>query len=221
MKIKFLVLVSIFSLTIGQTAFACDCDYNGTFLELAPKTKLVALVKVKKYLTFENIFNITHDVKIPMSMKVEIIEIYRGKERRKTVKVWGDSGNLCRPYLAEFELDKYYVIAFYKGMRGSKEYGHKKEKKTDYSISICGEFWLDVDIKEGIAKSISSDVISQTQISLTDLKTKFNTESKTNGIDWLLTTICTLVCVVFAMGGLIYKLRFNVKKKMDKLTTKK
>jgi hypothetical protein len=48
-------ILTIFILTIGQTIFACDCDSKGAFLKVAQGTKLVALVKVTKYLTFEDI----------------------------------------------------------------------------------------------------------------------------------------------------------------------
>ena len=42
-----------------------------------------------------------------MSMEVEIIEIYKGEETRKSVIVWGDIGNLCRPYLSAFKEGQY------------------------------------------------------------------------------------------------------------------
>lgn len=75
---------------IGKISFACDCNYQGAFLKVAPNTKLVALVKVTKYLLYEDIY----DKKTPMSMEAEIIETYKGSETRKTVIIWGDNGNL-------------------------------------------------------------------------------------------------------------------------------
>ena len=160
------LILTIFFLTIGQTIFACDCDSQGEFLKVAPKTKLVALVKVTKYLTFKDIY----EEKTPMSMEVEIIEVYKGTETKKTVIVWGDIGNLCRPYLSRFDVGKFYVIAFDAGSDGSKGFVHKNEKTTDYSISFCGDYWLNVDIKKLIA--IGSVTNKQTQITLTNLKTK-------------------------------------------------
>ena len=157
-------------LTIGQIILACDCDSQGAFLKVAPNTKLVALVKVTKYLTFKEIY----DVKTPMSMEVEIIEIYKGKETRKNAIVWGDVGNLCRPYLSEFNEGQYYVIAFYGGSDGSKGFAHQNEKTTDYSISICGDYWLSVDIKKQIA--IGSVTKKQKEIMLGKLKITLNTK---------------------------------------------
>lgn len=162
------IILTIFLLTIGHTILACDCDSQGEFLKVAPKTKLVALVKVTKYLTFKDIY----EEKTPMSMEVEIIEIYKGTETRKTVVVWGDIGNLCRPYLSRFDEGKYYIVAFDGGSDGSKGYVHKKEKTTDYSISVCGEYWLNVDIN----KKIAAGSMTGKKITLNDLQAKLKTK---------------------------------------------
>lgn len=162
------LVVTIFLLTIGRTISACDCNMQGKFLQVAPNTKLVALVKVTKYLSFKEIY----DVQTPMSMEVEIIDIYKGEESRKTVIVWGDIGNLCRPYLSRFKEDQYYVIAFYEGLDGSKVDVHANEKTTDYAISNCGEYWLDVDFINKIATGSVSD--NQNQITLDELKSSLD-----------------------------------------------
>ena len=134
---------------------------------MASETEIIALVKVTKYLTFKDIYG----KQTPMSMEVEIIDVYKGKETRKTVIIWGDNGFLCRPYLSHFEQGEYYVIAFYKGSDGSKtEFAHKKERPTDYSISNCGEYWLKVDIEKQIAIGYLIERDTQIQIKLTDLK---------------------------------------------------
>jgi len=163
---NFIYILIIFLSTHSFKSFACDCDSQGEFLKVAPKSEFVALVKVTKYLTFKDIF----DKQTPMSMEVEIIEIYKGKETRKIIVVWGDNGILCRPYLSQFDTGKYYVIAFYKGSDGSKGHVHKDEKTTDYSISICSDYWLNADIKMQIATGLVTDKLNQ--IKLTDLKVK-------------------------------------------------
>jgi hypothetical protein len=146
--------------------FACDCDYQGSFIRMIRRTPLVAVVKVTKYLTSKNIY----DEWIPMSMQVEIVEVYKGKENRKTVIVWGDIGNLCRPYLSEFKEGQYYVMAFDKGNSGS---GHPDENDTDYSISICGEYWLTVDFdKSKVMGDIDSENRTISIISLPELRSR-------------------------------------------------
>ena len=158
-------ILFFFIFILFHKSFACDCGWGGGFLKMAPKTELVALVKVTKYLTFKYIYG----KRTPMSMEVEIIDVYKGKETRKTIIVWGDNGALCRPYLSEFDKGKYYVIAFYNGLNVS-EFTHVYEKPTDYSISNCGEYWLKVDIKKQIAIGDLIERDTQIQIKLTDLK---------------------------------------------------
>src|SRR6187455_1998006 len=120
---KFKIFIVINLLLLSKT-FACSCEYQGSFLKVSKETSFIALIKVSKYLTFKDIYG----EKTPMSMEVELIETYKGKEERKTFKVWGDPGNLCRPYLNKFKEGQYYVIAF----------SPASEDKNDYSISICG-----------------------------------------------------------------------------------
>lgn len=163
-QLVFAFLALYFSIT---TVNACSCDYQGSFVKMIKRTPLVAVVKVTKYMTFKGIYN----EKIPMSMEVEIIEVFKGKENRKTVIVWGDIGNLCRPYLSEFKEGQYYVIGFDKGNFGG---GHPDEKDTDYSISICGAYWLTVDLnKSKISGDIDSENRTVSTISLSELKSRF------------------------------------------------
>ena len=145
-------IVLLFWLVSCSCIFACDCESEGGFLKVAPLTPFVALVKVSKYLTFKDI----HGTPTPMSMEIEIIDIYKGKESRKKVIVWGDDGAMCRPYLSRFEMGKYYVIAFEGSQVG------------DYSISICGEYWLTVSENMLFASGILMK--QQDEIKLTDLK---------------------------------------------------
>ena len=161
---QFAFVLTFFALTISLRTLACDCDSQGNFLKVAPKTKLVALIKVTRYLTFKDIY----DKPTPMSMEVEVIDIYKGKETRKTITVWGDNGALCRPYLSSFDIGKYYVIAFDEGSNLYEINANKTEKKSEYSISICGDYWLTVDIKKQIAIGSVTEKLSQ--ISLADLK---------------------------------------------------
>ncbi len=150
---KIAFILSLFLLVPAGRSFSCSCDPQGAFLDVAPRATFVALVKVKQYSSFREINN----EPIPMSMDVEVIKVYKGKEERKTVKVWGDNGRLCRPYLSQFKPGQYYVIAFSKGMDGAEGYTHKNETPSDYAISICGDFWLDADIDKQMAKGKVSE----------------------------------------------------------------
>jgi hypothetical protein len=156
----------ILSLLINANVRACDCEYGGPFLRMVPKTQFVALVKVTKYLTFKEIYG----KNTPMSMEVEVVETYKGGEKRKKVTVWGDPGHLCRPYLSTFKEGEYYVIGFYPG---NPNHGDDNEKATDYSISICGTYWLTVDIRTKIVSGdIGGDYPKSQKVSVEMLKSK-------------------------------------------------
>ncbi|WP_369997112.1 hypothetical protein [Winogradskyella sp.] len=135
-----IIILTVFLSQVPMKTYACDCESQGNFYKVSPNSDLVALVKINKYLTFKDIY----DSPTPMSMEVEILEVFKGVENRETVIVWGDVGHLCRPYLNQFSVDSLYVIAFQKGEKGS-EFGHLNETENDYSISNCGEYWLKIN----------------------------------------------------------------------------
>ncbi len=136
-------------------------------MTVAPKSKLVALVKVNRYLTFKNIY----DEQIPLSMEIDIIQVYHGQETRKKVTVWGDNGGLCRPYLNSFKIDSIYMIAFEQGSNTTIN-ANKEEKETDYAISNCGDYWLTTDMNKRIAIGAVSE--NQNKIGFGDLWDYFN-----------------------------------------------
>ncbi|MBC7447817.1 MAG: hypothetical protein H7330_07130 [Hymenobacteraceae bacterium] len=150
-----------------HAAFACDCDYGGEFLKVARASEFVALVKMTRYLRFDSTFRRP----MPLSMEVEVIDVYKGKETRKTVTVWGNNGMLCRPYLSNFDTGKHYFIAFDKADDGSKGYVHKNERPTDYTISVCGEYWLTADIGKQTAagEAIGKNTVTS-EIKLADIE---------------------------------------------------
>ena len=139
----FSLLLTLICLTIGQFSFACDCNSQDEFKKAAPQSQFVALVKVTKYLTYKNIYG----VQTPISMELEIIDVYKGVEKRKKITVWGGDVNICRPILEKFKKDQYYVIALDKVLENTTEVTHIGEKTSDYFVAQCGERWLSVDYK--------------------------------------------------------------------------
>ena len=163
---KYMLTLSL--LLAGRPVFACDCRSQGEFLTVAPKSEFVALVRVTRYLSFKSIYN----QQTPMSMEVEVVDVYKGAETRKKLIIWGDIGNLCRPYLSQFDTSKHYVIAFYKASDGSKGHVHKDERPTDYAISSCGDYWLKADI--GKQKAVGVVAKKLNEIRLSELKAKLS-----------------------------------------------
>jgi hypothetical protein len=142
MKSKFFLIFLLIFIQIR--VFACDCGYQGNFMKVAPKTDLVALVKVIRFIT-------------STTMEVEIIEVLKGNEKQKRILVWGDDGNDCFPYLSEFKKEQEYLFAF--NFHTSKDYGLNRE----FEVSICGEFWLNIEKKglKRIAVSSNDEVVKR------------------------------------------------------------
>ena len=96
-------------------------------------------------------------------MKVEVIEKYTGLEDRKILTIWGDNGALCRPYIAAFEIGKYYLIAPSK-ITETTETG----TKNDYDFFTCSTDYLSVDFNTKIAYGEYSK--KENQVTLQDFE---------------------------------------------------
>ena len=148
---KKLYISSIFLIFSFNLAFACTCGSNKSFLRTISNAKVIALIKVNHFLNYDRI----QDQDTPLSMEVEIIEIYKGELISQKIEVWGDNGVLCRPYLdTVFEEGKYYIIGLYSALDGRKGYVHKDERTEDFAISSCGYYWLNVDLNDKMVYGI-------------------------------------------------------------------
>lgn len=151
---KICLLTVLIILAFSQEIFACECAVNPPFLTVSQgeNVKTIALVKIRKYLTYVDYPQ--SDVYVT-SMEVEIIEVYQGKEERKRITIWGTEGANCLEYLIEFEINKTYVVALF-------------ERGSEYNLSNCGEYWLSVE------NEIATGRIAENQesIKLEELKKK-------------------------------------------------
>ena len=114
----------IFSMLVAAlaapgVALACRCLWAGPFTKVALATELVVLADVKSYERH--------------GMDVVVIEVLKGKEDRRTIRVWGDDGALCRPYVSTFPRGSRWILAL-----------QREPASGDYAISGCGAFWLAV-----------------------------------------------------------------------------
>ena len=98
-------------------------------------------------------------------MTVEVIKKYKGEESRKRIKIWGDNGALCRPYISNFEVGKYYLIAP-SIIKIDSETGNS----NDYDFFSCWTDYLEVDYKKQIASGEYSQW--QKEISLQEMERK-------------------------------------------------
>jgi len=162
MKKTFVLLLI---LLISVKSFACDCECEGdcSFSQISKGSEFVALVKVIEYSDFLDQEIYDYDGKMPFSMIVEVIEKYIGSEKRKTIKIWGDNGMLCRPYIANFEIGKYYLIAPWKISETSDN-----GVKGDYDFFSCFTDYLNVDFDKKIAYGEYSK--KENQVALKDFE---------------------------------------------------
>jgi len=151
---RYAIIVLI--LLFAKRAHCCSCSYMGGFLKVAPQTSLVAMVKVNRFLTYKTI----NGKQTPMSMEVTVKSVYMGKTTQKKLVVWGDPGNLCRPYLSVFKKGGVYLIAFIPAGKGANE------NQGDFAISVCGTYWLPVNKKD---KTATGDITHNDQTSSTML----------------------------------------------------
>lgn len=126
-----LTLIGVIAWTSGQT---CDCGHAGNFLTISKDVDAIIIIRVDGYDDFLAwLFG-----RNPRAATFEIIKTLKGVADGEEIKVFGDTGMLCRPSISTFKEDQYYVVALYK-CSGSR-YG---ESEDDFFISACGEYWLD------------------------------------------------------------------------------
>ncbi|MDT0556215.1 hypothetical protein [Patiriisocius hiemis] len=141
-------ILIIFVLLISIKSFACSCECTGdcSFSAISDNQNFVALIKVIEYTDFLEDEIYGYDGKMPYSMTVEIVKKYKGSESKKRIKIWGDNGILCRPYISNFEVGKYYLIA-----PSIIENDSQTGKANDYDFFACWTDYLEVDYEKQIA----------------------------------------------------------------------
>jgi len=107
----FLIISFIFFTSLNVLGCSCSYEWNDSFSRTAKNSDFVALVKVISFDEFLEDNVLGNEIKMPSSMTVEIIKKYKGKEQRKKIKILGDNGMLCSPYLSDFEINGYYLIS--------------------------------------------------------------------------------------------------------------
>jgi hypothetical protein len=125
-------------LAIPSLAMACTCHWGGPFAKVALSQELVVYGEVLDYYKH--------------SMEVKVLEVLKGKEVRGTIRIWGDTGALCRPYVDSFPIGTRWLFAVSSLPKDMLEdqsvslwgWFFFRSPKNDYVISICGDFWVAV-----------------------------------------------------------------------------
>src|SRR5882724_4565572 len=119
-RLRLVVLAMLLAaVATPSAALASRCIWAGPFTKVALATELVVLADVRSYERH--------------GMDVAVIEVLKGEEVRRTIRVWGDDGALCRPYVATFLRGTRWIFAL-----------QREPGSGDYMISGCGVFWLAV-----------------------------------------------------------------------------
>lgn len=143
---KRLLILIILSISLESFACSCICKDDCSFSVISNRNDFVALIKVIEYSDFLEYEIDGYDKKMPLSMTIEIVEKFKGTESKKRIKIWGDNGILCRPYIANFEIGKYYLIS------PTRIYSDSNNgNKGDYTFFSCWTDYLIVDFDKGIA----------------------------------------------------------------------
>lgn len=150
MKRLFLIsLITLFSYSKSD-ACSCSCPDDCSFSRVSKSGDFVALVKVISFDAYLDSEITGHKGKMPYAMTVEIIKKYKGSEKNKKIRIWGDNGMLCRPYLAYFEVGKYYLIAPSLLPKGDLPI-NKDSQLNNYDFFACSTDFLKVDIEKNKA----------------------------------------------------------------------
>lgn len=147
MKKSFVLNIIFFLfLSVSTNLYACSCECRGdcTFSKVSKANDFVALIKVIEYSDYLD-WETEDGKKMPYSITVEIVKKYKGKENRKRIKIWGDNGILCRPYINEFEIGQHYLIAPNRINDNSKT-----GNSGDYDLFVCNVDYLTVNIDQNM-----------------------------------------------------------------------
>jgi hypothetical protein len=128
-RLRFGFLVVLITVLAPGLAGACTCAWTGPFTTVALGADLVALVEVLGYQRH--------------GMDVAIIEVLRGRETRSIIRIWGDTGALCRPYVTAFPIGTRWILAVHR----SRTLG-----EGDFAISFCGEHWLEARGQQAVGR---------------------------------------------------------------------
>jgi hypothetical protein len=135
-------LIGLSVLLFAPSALASSCWSDGTSLvQLAKKSELVIRGKVLEYNWYQyNPLGQRYKDKRerkgrPLSMTIEVQEVYKGKPKSRQVVVWGDNGMISRSYVTQFPIGTEWVFAL------SPD---SWTKKGELAISVCGEYALQV-----------------------------------------------------------------------------
>jgi hypothetical protein len=111
-------------------ALACTCMWAGGFLTVAPNAEIIVHVRVRDYHG--------RNRKVDLAMDVVVLERLKGPPIARDIRIWGDNGALCRPYVSGFARGSEWILAI-------RPQSAEAPGRADYYIPGCGAYWLKVE----------------------------------------------------------------------------
>ncbi len=145
---KILIFSAFFAGCTTSTVLACTCINNKSFLEVIERADFIVVAKPTNYGEISLFSN------IPLTVDVEIQRVLKGDNASQKVRVFGDNGAQCRPYVTKFPLDTTWVFALNLLSTGANG-------ESQYYISNCGEYSLQVKAGRVFGRIKSSQPTSQ------------------------------------------------------------
>jgi hypothetical protein len=131
-----LAVVLVATLGAVSVVEPCTCvplppgaTHTTPFLTVVRDAELIVLADVVDHIGKRHTKRKIHE-----AMRVTVVEVLKGAEKRQTLVVRGDTGALCRPYVSRFPPGTRWVLALMPA----------DENRGQYAISSCGEYWLPV-----------------------------------------------------------------------------
>ncbi len=100
------------------------------FLTVAPRAETIIRATVVNY----------HGKSrgVDLSMDVDVLEVLKGVVASKRIRIWGDNGSQCRPYVSGFPVGTEWVFAISR----LRQVG---STPADFFVNGCGEYWAKVE----------------------------------------------------------------------------
>ena len=128
---KTAILTALFVVCMSSAVFACTCVNSSPFFDI---TSNVDLIIIGKTISYGEVSQFSGQ---PLSADVEIQRVLKGNTALDKIRIFGDNGALCRPYVTKFPLNTTWVFALNFLSTGPNG-------EPQYAISGCGEFSLRV-----------------------------------------------------------------------------
>jgi hypothetical protein len=131
---------------------ACSCRFAGPFFTVRANAALIVRATVVRY--------------VAHGMDVEVHETFKGAPDARTIRIWGDTGIQCRPYVTAFPVGTEWVFAVGPSVH---------DTEVGYVISACGEYAVRVE-KDVVSGRLTSDDVKAPQaMDLVEFRRRFNT----------------------------------------------